>query len=85
MLPPKRRPRSHSPRLPPKLGFQCDGNKRAGEGQGYEGVTHNPEIGFFAYFVNTLLHLQFSPCKIRAGPIRAQIHANAVDSLRLSR
>jgi len=26
------------------------------------------EIGFFVQFVNTLLHLELSPCKIRAEP-----------------
>jgi hypothetical protein len=27
-------------------------------------------MGFSCDFVNTLLHLQFSPCKIRAEPIQ---------------
>jgi hypothetical protein len=43
------------------------GNKGVRGGQGYEGVRHDVKAVFSDWNFTPQLHLQFDPCKIRAG------------------
>ncbi len=53
--------------MPWNHGFSLEGNKGVRGGQGYEGVRRSVQR-VFAANSESLLHLEFDPCKIRAEP-----------------
>src|SRR5579872_3094913 len=63
-------PRRFSGEMLRNPSFNWDGNKGVRGGQGYEGVSLAGKEVFRA-FCESLLHLELSPCKIRAEPVHS--------------